>query len=100
MGTALTPYRGNIYSPPREVTGLGNTIYPLPGLRREDADVAIIYLAAGVKYHKVVDDPWFSAHKTFADSDVSDSEHPPLYKPDNPFSAMGCTIQVLVGKLS
>jgi hypothetical protein len=40
----LTFYSSNVYSPPQESYGIGNSFYPLEGLRREDADIALIFL--------------------------------------------------------
>jgi hypothetical protein len=88
-----------MYSPAQEIAGLGNSIHPLPGLRREDADVAFIYLVNGVRYYTAVDDPWFSAHKAFRVLDSGKNENMTLYKSDSPFSMMGCTIQVLHERL-
>jgi hypothetical protein len=96
----LTPFRGTVYSPAQEIAGIGNILYPSVGLRREDADIAILYLVTGVKYLRSTDDPWFSAHKISKGLDASQNEDITLYRPDNPFSPMGCTIQVFHGHRS
>jgi hypothetical protein len=90
----LTFYSSNVYSPPQESYGIGNSFYPLEGLRREDADIALIFLGTSARYTKPVDDPWFSAHKWYQMVDRDTGKITTLYTPDNPVSLMGCKIQV------
>jgi hypothetical protein len=90
----LTLHSSNTYSPLQDRYGIRNTFYPLEGMRRDDADTALILLGTSVKYTKPVDDPWFSAHKLYQQLDAATGENLTLYLPDSPVSLMSCTVQV------
>ena len=63
-------------------------------MRRDDADVAIMFLTAAVIYTHPVYDPWFHAQKKMIKLDTVASTNVTLYIPASPATAMGCTIQV------
>jgi len=64
---------------------------PLPSMERQDADIALIAINAGVvHYRNPVEDPLFSAHQVLQDPD----ENMTWYTQDWPARALGCTEQV------
>ena len=69
---------------------------PIEQLRRGDADVALVFLAAGeVAFTTPVDDPWYSAHQplNFATSVANIQGKQQLYMADSAASVLGCAIQ-------
>jgi hypothetical protein len=69
---------------------------PIEQLRRGDADVALVFLAAGeVAFTAPVDDPWYSAHRllnTVSSVALSQGKQQ-LYMADSSASVIGCAIQ-------
>ena len=66
--------------------------HPLPGLKREDADITIMFLAANsVSYRAPVYDPLFMA--TIKDNYTLDGEVVYQYKPDYLVRALACADQ-------
>jgi hypothetical protein len=90
----LTTSRGLIYSPAQERGGIHNSFLTLAGMRRDDADVAVIFNSNTIKYTKPVDDPWFLARQTVIWVDLTTGSNITLYMAETPRKAMGCTIQV------
>ncbi|KAF1953256.1 hypothetical protein CC80DRAFT_518396 [Byssothecium circinans] len=85
------------YSPEREREGIFNTLEPLEGMRRKDADLTLIALTGAVTYTKPVYDPWFLALTTMTLYDVIKQTNKQInstvYIPDSPVRAMGCIVQ-------
>jgi hypothetical protein len=67
---------------------------PLDGLRRDDADVVLKFLASTVEYNHPVDDPWLSAHKKVNYYEASNGKNVTHYAADSPITSMGCSVQV------
>jgi hypothetical protein len=67
-------------------------------MRRDDADVAVIFNSNTIKYTKPVDDPWFLARQTVIWVDLTTGSNITLYMAETPRKAMGCTIQVCLKK--
>jgi hypothetical protein len=86
--------RSSEYSAFADREGLGNAFIPLDGLRRNDTDVVLKFLASAIHYISPVDDPWFSAHREIIDYDAATGKNMTHYTADNPFTAMGCNVQV------
>jgi hypothetical protein len=86
--------RSTEYSAFADREGLGNAFIPLDGLRRNDTDVVLKFLASAVHYTSPVDDPWFSAHRETIDYDAATGKNMTHYTADDPFTAMGCSVQV------
>ncbi|KAF8537382.1 hypothetical protein BDD12DRAFT_887763 [Trichophaea hybrida] len=67
---------------------------PIPALKRNDADVTLLFFAAyGINYYEPVDDPLFSAHQQQASFIMPDYAPLPIYKADHPVTVMGCIEQ-------
>ncbi|GME50999.1 cytochrome p450 protein [Neofusicoccum parvum] len=76
---------------------------PIAPLRRDDADVAILFLSANdIGYFAPVDDPWYGAHRVaghfFVPSAGADSlglagQTQPYYRRDEPAAALACVTQ-------
>lgn len=69
---------------------------PIEQLRRGDADVALVFLAAGeVAFTAPVDDPWYSAHRplNLVTSLALSQGKQQLYMADSSASVIGCAIQ-------
>ncbi|OCL12106.1 hypothetical protein AOQ84DRAFT_334819 [Glonium stellatum] len=68
---------------------------PLPALRRNDADVYLVFLAAkNILYSGQVDDYWYAAHKAYgAVRDNRGRISKEMYIADNAASTLGCAIQ-------
>ncbi|KAF2140948.1 uncharacterized protein K452DRAFT_351652 [Aplosporella prunicola CBS 121167] len=83
-------FNGSYSSPP------GLSLIPIPELEQPDADIHIIFLSANrILYAQIVDDPWFSAHRSSytmkADSEYSGNTT--TYQKDEPVSALACSIK-------
>jgi hypothetical protein len=67
---------------------------PLKGLRLNDADVVLKFLASSVHYNHPVDDPFFSAHRAVTDYNVAIGGNATQYAADSPITVIGCSVQV------
>jgi hypothetical protein len=69
---------------------------PMKALHRGDADVSLIFLAAGdMTFTQPVDDPWYSAHQPLMNITQGGKGKGllQLYSADSPASVLGCTTQ-------
>jgi hypothetical protein len=73
-----------------------STFYPIPELRREDADTHVIVVQNnGLRYYASNDDPLFAAHKE-KHILFDDNSNRTMYTADQPASFLGCTEQVYI----
>lgn len=73
---------------------VGLNLVPLSGMLNDDADKVVIFFAPNmVLYQHPVDDPLFSAHKSFADVQSQDNNFT-FFMSDWPASAVGMWAQV------
>ncbi|KAJ4367113.1 hypothetical protein N0V83_007643 [Neocucurbitaria cava] len=85
------------YSTPNETLLPGaNTWSPIDALKRDDADVYLLFMSAdGIHYAGPTDDPWFSAHKNASEIHYQKTKDQfDAWLQDEPLGVMACTQQV------
>jgi hypothetical protein len=63
-------------------------------MRRNDADLELMFLGNPVHYSHPVDDPLFSAHRTVAEFGGRSGTNITRYVADSPLTGLGCIVQV------
>ncbi|KAF8249192.1 hypothetical protein K440DRAFT_660440 [Wilcoxina mikolae CBS 423.85] len=88
---------GIIFNTQTSTPWIGNGTFqldPIPALKRDDADVTLLFFAAyGINYYEPIDDPLFSAHQQQAPFLMPGYAPLPIYKSDHPVTVMGCAEQ-------